>query len=31
MPSGDEWGDCTRWWFAIAGELYTRGEPLPDE
>ena len=19
------------WWFAIAGELYTRGEPIPDE
>jgi hypothetical protein len=23
--------DCREWWFKVAGELYTRGEPLPAE
>ena len=27
----DEWGVCMGWWFTIAGELDTRGEPIPDE
>ena len=27
----DEWGACMGWWFAIAGELYVRGELLPEE
>jgi hypothetical protein len=27
----DEWGTCMSWWFTIAGELYTRGETLPEE
>jgi hypothetical protein len=25
----DEWGACMGWWFAIAGELYTRNETPP--
>ena len=27
----DEWGSCIRWWFTIAGELYARGAPIPEE
>ena len=27
----DEWGACMGWWYAIAGELYTRGAPIPEE
>jgi hypothetical protein len=27
----DEWGACMGWWFAIAGELYTRNETLPEQ
>jgi hypothetical protein len=26
----DEWGAAMRWWFTIAGELYTRNETLPE-
>lgn len=27
----DEWGACMGWWFTIAGELYTRGAPIPED
>ena len=27
----DDWGSVMAWWFAIAGELYTRDEALPEE
>jgi hypothetical protein len=27
----DEWGSAMSWWFTIAGELYTRGDPIPAE
>jgi hypothetical protein len=27
----DEWGACMGWWFAIAGELYNRGAPIPED
>jgi hypothetical protein len=27
----DEWGACMGWWFTIAGELYTRHAPIPEE
>jgi hypothetical protein len=27
----DDWGSVTAWWFAIAGELYTRNEALPEK
>jgi hypothetical protein len=27
----DDWGSAMAWWFAIAGELYTRGARIPDE
>ena len=26
----DEWGACMGWWFSIAGELHTRGAPIPE-
>jgi hypothetical protein len=28
---GDDWGSCMSWRFAIAGELYARGAPIPEE
>lgn len=28
---GDEWSECMSWRFAIAGELYERGEDIPGE
>jgi hypothetical protein len=27
----DDWDAAIGWWFTIAGELYTRGAPIPDE
>jgi hypothetical protein len=27
----DEWSACIGWWFTIAGELYARGAPIPEE
>jgi hypothetical protein len=27
----DEWSACMGWWFGIAGELYARGAPIPEE
>jgi hypothetical protein len=27
----DDWGSCMSWWFTIAGELHTRGAPIPAE
>jgi hypothetical protein len=27
----DEWSACMGWWFTIAGELYARGAPIPEE
>jgi hypothetical protein len=30
-PEDDEWGACIGWWFTIAGELHTRGTPIPAE
>jgi hypothetical protein len=27
----DEWRSCMSWWFTIAGELYARGAPVPEE
>jgi hypothetical protein len=27
----DEWGAVMHWWFVIAGELYTRGVPIPED
>lgn len=29
--SGDWWGDTMGWWFAVAGEMYERGLPIPAE
>jgi hypothetical protein len=27
----DDWGTCMSWWFTIAGELYSRGAPIPED
>jgi hypothetical protein len=27
----DEWSACMGWWFGIAGELHTRGAPIPKD
>jgi hypothetical protein len=27
----DEWSACMGWWFGIAGELHTRGAPIPED
>jgi hypothetical protein len=27
----DDWGSAMGWWFTVAGDLYTRGAPIPDE
>jgi hypothetical protein len=27
----DEWGACMGWWYTVAGELYARGAPIPEE
>jgi hypothetical protein len=27
----DNWGGCMSWWFTLAGELYTRGAPIPED
>lgn len=29
VQSGDWWGDTMAWWFAVAGEMYSRGLPIP--
>lgn len=29
--SGDWWGDTMSWWFAVAGEMWERGLPIPAE
>ena len=29
--SGDAWGNTMSWWFAVAGEMYTRNLPIPVE
>jgi hypothetical protein len=29
--TGDWWGDTMSWWFAVAGEMYTRNMPIPTE
>ena len=31
MADGDDWGNTMAWWFAVAGELYTRNEMIPVE
>jgi|SRR5215472_1875449 len=27
---GDWWGNTMGWWFAVAGEMWERGLPIPD-
>lgn len=31
MKDSDQWGTTMSWWFAVAAELFTRGEPIPEE